>query len=202
MKTLENETAWDKLLKIKTTGRDDSCSDQYKYPYEPTPYVVLERFANSGEIGKKNVVLDYGCGKGRVSFYLSYQTKCKSIGIDFDERMIQTACANQKTAVSGNRIRFEQGNAEAYTIPEDVDRFFFFNPFSVDILQKVIARILDSYYEDPREMKLYFYYPSDEYIAWLMTVEELSFEDELDCMDLFEGGNPRERIVVFSIDGY
>ena len=52
------ELQWDKLLKIKTTGRDDSHSDQYRYPYEPTPYCVLERLANSGLIGKKNVVLE------------------------------------------------------------------------------------------------------------------------------------------------
>ena len=34
----QNEVKYDKLLKIKTTGRDDSRSDQYCYPYEPTPY--------------------------------------------------------------------------------------------------------------------------------------------------------------------
>ena len=32
----QNEIQWDKILKIKTTGRDDSHSDQYRYPYEPT----------------------------------------------------------------------------------------------------------------------------------------------------------------------
>ena len=63
------ESQWDKLLKIKTTGRDDSRSDQYRYPYEPTQYLVLERLANSGLISKKNTVLDYGTGKGRVCFY-------------------------------------------------------------------------------------------------------------------------------------
>ena len=71
----QNETQWDRLLKIKTTGRDDSHSDQYRYPYEPTQYCVLERLAHSGLIGKKNVLLDYGTGKGRVCFYLSYQEK-------------------------------------------------------------------------------------------------------------------------------
>ena len=39
----KNALQWDKLLKIKTTGRDDSNSDQYQYPYEPTLYPVLER---------------------------------------------------------------------------------------------------------------------------------------------------------------
>ena len=39
----DEEQKWDKLLQIHTTGRDDSDSDQYRYPYEPTPYKVLER---------------------------------------------------------------------------------------------------------------------------------------------------------------
>ena len=81
-----NEIQWDKLLNIKTTGRDDSRADQFRYPYEPTPYCVLERLANSGYITKKNTVLDYGCGKGRVDFFLSYQTRCKTIGIEYDDR--------------------------------------------------------------------------------------------------------------------
>lgn len=37
------EVRWDRLLRIKTAGRDDSSADQYRYPYEPTPYSVLER---------------------------------------------------------------------------------------------------------------------------------------------------------------
>ena len=39
--TQDQENKWDKLLKIHTTGRDDSNADQYCYPYEPTPYTVL-----------------------------------------------------------------------------------------------------------------------------------------------------------------
>ena len=48
-------------------------------------------------------------------------------------------------------------------------------------------------------MLLFFYYPSDEYIAYLMTVDELTFVDEIECMDLFEGNNKRERIMIFEI---
>lgn len=43
-----NENEWDKLLKIHTTGADNTDADQYRYPYEPTPYSVLERLGNSG----------------------------------------------------------------------------------------------------------------------------------------------------------
>ena len=77
--------------------------------------------------------------------------------------------------------------------------FYFFNPFSVELLQSVRKRIVDSYYENPREMTLFFYYPSEEYIAWLMTVPELEFYDEISCADLLPGNDARERILMFRI---
>ncbi len=197
----DSETTWDKLLQIKTTGRDDSNSDQYRYPYEPTPYSVLERLANSCLIRKKDVVLDYGCGKGRVDFFLSYQTKANTLGIEYDERIYQGALENKKTAVSGARTEFVPARAEEYEVPAEVNRCYFFNPFSVELLRKVMARILESYYANPRELYLFFYYPSEEYVSYLMTVEELEFYDEIACGDLFEGKDSRERILIFMIQG-
>lgn len=195
----KNEKTWDKLFNIKTTGRDDSRSDQYRYPYEPTPYVVLERLANSGLLRKNDVILDYGCGKGRVDFFLSYQTRAKSIGIEYDERIYGGATENQKTAISAGRVCFLIQNAEDYEVPSEVNWCYFFNPFSVEILRKVMARIIESYYLEPRKMLLFFYYPSDEYISYLMTVGELEFMDEIDCRDLFDEDNQRERITIFQI---
>lgn len=195
----DNENTWDKLLKIKTTGRDDSNSDQYRYPYEPTPYSVLERLANSGLIRKKDVVLDYGCGKGRVDFFLAYQTKADTIGIEYDQRIYQRAVENQKTAVSRGTAEFVPARAEEYEVPPEVNRCYFFNPFSVEILRKVMARIIKSYYEKPREIFLFFYYPSEEYSSYLMTMDELEFYDEIACGDLFGGNDPRERIMIFRL---
>lgn len=194
-----SETRWDKLLKIKTSGRDDSRSDQYRYPYEPTPYSVLERLANSGYIRKKNVLLDYGCGKGRVELFMTYQTRCHAIGIEYDDRIFATACENKKSGISGERTTFLLENAENYQVPIEVDRVFFFNPFSIEILRKVIAAVTASCYENPRELMLFFYYPQNEYISYLMTVDELMFVDEIDCRDLFDGENSRERIVIFEV---
>ena len=195
----QSETQWDKLLKIKTTGRDDTHSDQYRYPYEPTAYTVLERLANSGLIRKNNTVLDYGTGKGRVCFFLSYQTRCRSIGVEYDDRIYAKAMENKKAAASGARTEFVLESAENFPVPVEVDRVYFFTPFSLEILRKAMARLLESYYENPREIQLFFYYPSDAYISYLMTVPELEFLDEIDCMDLFPGGDSRERVVIFTI---
>ena len=159
----------------------------------------MERLSDRGYIAKENTLLDYGTGKGRVCFYLSYQTGCKSIGIEYVERIYSGAVQNQMTAVSGRRITFIKESAEKYQVPVDVDRCYFFNPFSVEILQKVLARILDSYYENPREIKLFFYYPSDEYVGYLIAQEQLMFVDEIDCRDIFGGNNGREKILIFEV---
>ncbi|HJC33519.1 MAG TPA: class I SAM-dependent methyltransferase [Candidatus Mediterraneibacter faecipullorum] len=195
----QKEQEWDKLLKIRTSGRDDSHSDQYYYPYEPTPYCVLERLADSGWIGKRNVLLDYGTGKGRVCFFLSYQTRCRCTGIEYNEHIYKRAAENLEHAVSGKKVSFALENAEKYMVGPEVDRCYFFNPFSVEIFRKVLARIKESWYENPRQILLFFYYPSEEYISLLMTEEEVAFLDEIDCGDLFAGDATKERILIFQI---
>ena len=196
---MKDEITWDLALQIQTAGRDDTNADQYHHPYEPTPYCVLERLASSGFFGKDDVVLDYGCGKGRVGFFLSSQTSAKTVGIEYDDRIYESALQNQKTAKV--KADFVPARAEAYEVPPQVNRCYFFNPFSVEILHKVMARILESYYENPREIFLFFYYPSDEYVAYLMTVDALEFYDEIECDDLFQGDS-RERILIFQLPDY
>ena len=196
------ENNWDKLLQIRTCGRDESNADEYHHPYEPTPYCVLDRLAKSGFFGEEDVVLDYGCGKGRVGFFLSYRTKARTIGIEYDEHIYEDALNNRKNTISRVKPDFVLTRAEEYQVPADVNRCYFFNPFSVEILHKVTARICESWYENPREIFLFFYYPEDEYISYLMTVDELEFYDEIECDDLFEGSDPRERIMIFQLPDY
>lgn len=198
MSNSNSEVILDKELKIQTYGRDDKKADDYHHPYEPTPYIVLERLAESEYITRDNILVDYGCGKGRVDFYLSAKVGCKTIGVDFDERMINKAMENMKAFSGKIKPEFVCLPAEKYEI-KDADCFYFFNPFPIEVLHSVLGEIKNSYYINPRAMTLFFYYPDDEYVAHLMTRSELMFVDEIECMDLFEGENKRERILVFEM---
>lgn len=194
------EKEWDKKLKIDTCGRLEGHADDYHHPYEPTPYSVLERLAESGYITEDNRVIDYGCGKGRVGFFLNYKISCPVVGIEFNEKICTGALENRKRYVGGkqNALEFICADAKDYRV-KDADCFYFFNPFSLEILQSVLGKLLDSYYAEPRSVQLFFYYPADEYVAYLMTRDELMFVDEIDCSDLFEGQNQRERILIFEV---
>ncbi len=193
------ELDWDKKLKIQTVGRDDFHADEHHYPYEPTPYEVLERLVESEYISRDNKVVDYGCGKGRVGFFLNHAIGCEIVGIEYDEKIYHQAEKNRSTYLHSKSVGFVCENAEEYDV-KDADVFYFFNPFSVEILRSVVGKILESYYQNPKEMTLFFYYPNDEYLSYLMTEPMLSFLDEIDCQDLYQGKNSRERILIFEIE--
>ena len=194
-----SEEKWDKKLKIRTIGRDDSAEDVNHYPYEPTPYSVLQRLSESGYLTSESCVVDYGCGKGRVDFYLSYSLGCHTIGIELDGNLYQEALENKVSCIKSDKVSFVHTAAEEYIVDSQADCFYFFNPFSLKILKSVIGKVIDSWYGKPRNMLLFFYYPSDEYVSYLMTVPEFEFLDEIDCADLFEGNNKRERIMMFEV---
>ena len=193
------EEQWDKKLKIHTTGRLDGHADQYRYPYEPTPYAVLERLAESGYIRKENILIDYGCGKGRVGLFLHYALGCETIGLEYDANIFRQAEENRMTAVRKQGASFYHADAAEFRVME-ADCFYFFNPFSVEVLKGVMGRITESYYENPRRLRLFFYYPNDEYLVYLMTMYALHFVEEIDCRDLFPGKDDRERILIFELN--
>lgn len=189
----------DKFLKIRTSGRDASMSNYMNFPYEATPYSVLQELSNSGYITKKDKIIDYGSGKGRVDFYLAYSNKAKMIGVEYDYRLYQTALDNHMKAISSNRVEFINISASDYVVPCDVTGAYFFNPFSVIILRDVIKRLKISKEENDREIKLFFYYPSKEYLEYLDNDIFISHLEDIDCMSLFNNGDKKEYIAVYKL---
>ena len=193
-----NEQYWDKKLKIHTSGRDESRADRFCYPYEPTPYCVLERLAQSGYITRNSNLVDYGCGKGRVGIFLSAQTGCKAVGVEYDERILEQAAHNLKCCGRTQNLTLVCADAREYQ-PEGADCFYFFNPFSAEILGSVLQNIKGQWYSAPRPMRLFFYYPNDDYRRLLAEDPLLVLAEEIDCRDLFGGSDRRECILVYQI---
>jgi SAM-dependent methyltransferase len=220
---------WDEKLGIITAGAGDDSPDTVNFRYEPTPYAVLERLAESGLIGPGSLLLDYGCGRGRCPIFLHARTGCRAIGIDHNPVLIGEAKANlAKMMTAGNSpenisaslhesgrtperekpekagkaekqaVTFRRMRAQDYRVTEE-DSFYFFNPFSEVILQTVLQEIIGSWYENPRQMYLFFYYPKDEDVALLSMYDEILFYDEIDCTDLYGGRDSRERVLIYEI---
>ena len=70
MREDKNENRWDKLLQIHTMGRDDSRSDLYRYPYEPTPVLRAGADGKHGDDPKGKYAARLRMRKGPRRFLL------------------------------------------------------------------------------------------------------------------------------------
>ena len=198
----ETDARWDQKLNISTGANGYEKDDTHHSRYEPTAYAVLQRLADSGHITRGNTLIDYGCGKGRVGLFIDHAIGCRTVGVEYDPAVHACALQNLQNYAARNprcRAEFVCESAETYDVG-DADRFYFFNPFSPQLMQKVLHRIYDSWYASPREMKLFFYYTLDSHLALLIGEDMLRLTEEIDCRDLFDGKDEKEKILVFTID--
>ncbi|MCR5507273.1 MAG: class I SAM-dependent methyltransferase [Lachnospiraceae bacterium] len=197
----------DAKLNISTTGRNAGYSDKNNYPYEGTSYAVLDRLIEGGYISRDDHVLDYGCGKGRVAIYLNHRIGCPTMGVELMEEFYDKAVSNleryKKTVhiESQGDIIFIKHAAQTFEVPQYINRIFFFNPFSGAVFKSVLARVAESYYEAPRRILMFFYYPESDYLSYLARADEVMFLDEIDCMDLFPEKDERNRVMIYEMPG-
>ncbi|MBP5384233.1 MAG: SAM-dependent methyltransferase [Lachnospiraceae bacterium] len=194
----------DAKLHIKTTGREDSCSNAMVFPYEPTSYSVLERLAQEGWISKEDHLIDYGSGLGRVPIYLADRIGCRTTGVEMAVKYHEQALLNLEAYLGEHEnhlIGFCNKKAQEYILPDTANRLFFFNPFHLKTFKLVMRNVLDSYRKNPRNIRMFFYYPQDAYISYLSGLSEVMFLDEIDCRDLFEEEDNRNRIMIFETPG-
>lgn len=52
---------------------------------------VIDRMHNVTPFTRASVFVDFGCGCGTPSFYVSNRFRCKCIGVDYDEKLVEIA---------------------------------------------------------------------------------------------------------------
>jgi hypothetical protein len=103
------------------------------------------------------VCIDFGSGKGIAIIYLA-EFGCKQIvGVEFSEHLIANANRNieKYRKKTGNSFQTEiiHTDATLYTIPEQVNVFYFCHPFSDDaVMTRVLTNIEDSLVRKPRKI--------------------------------------------------
>lgn len=168
-----NEKKYDKLLYIKTVGIREWLDRAVHYNrYEATPYSALDRLFKSYRFRKTDNVVDFGCGRGRVAFYIHNKFHVPVTGIEVNDVTYDEALDNkwryrQKARHIKAPIKFKYGLAEQYKIKPTDNKFYFFNPFSVKIFRKVVNNILKSVEKEERPVDIILYYPMPEYKEFL-----------------------------------
>jgi len=200
-----NDKYFDALLNIKTREEQKGFLKSIHYHrYEPTPYQALETLFETYEITSNDRVVDFGCGKGRLNFYLHHFFYATVVGIEMNEVFFQDAMSNRESYLKKNhhgteKIYFHCCLAEEYEMDSRDNRFYFFNPFSVQIFMKVVHHILQSVEKVKRRVELILYYPANDYIYFLENQTAFTLKQEVPLPGLFER-NPNERFLIYELD--
>ncbi|MCM2533894.1 SAM-dependent methyltransferase [Neobacillus pocheonensis] len=199
-----NEQFYDALLNIRTVGDQKGFNQSLHYHrYEPTPYLALEQLFNQYELKSSDRIVDFGCGKGRLNFYIHYLFNATVVGVEMNESFYQEAVENRKKYLkrsknSKDRIHLHCCLAEEYLIDPFDNRFYFFNPFSIQIFMKIIKNILLSVEKSERVIELILYYPAKDYIYFLENDTSFELKEEVIVPNFYEQ-NPNERFLIYRL---
>lgn len=198
------EQFYEEILNIKTRGDQKGFNKTLHYHrYEPTPYSALEQLFTQYELKSSDRIVDFGCGKGRLNFYINYLYNTTTIGVEMNEAFYQEALENRTSYLNKYRkghhkIHFHCCLAQEYPIDVSDNRFYFFNPFSIQIFMNIINNILISVEKSVRDVELVLYYPSEDYIFFLENQTSFELKQEIMLPGLYEQ-NSFERFSIYRL---
>lgn len=198
-----DERQYDRNLNIHTVGIQQGFHDSLHYNrYEPTPYTLLETLFQMHPLSAEDQLVDFGSGKGRLNFFIHHLFGVATTGVEMDQGLHRTACENlesyvQKQPSAKGEIRFVCTLAEQYRIHPRDNKFYFFNPFSLQIFITVLNNILKSVERLPRSIELVIFFPSQEYISHL---EHNTAFEQFQAIELpGVEGDLRERFLIYRL---
>ncbi|WP_226528633.1 SAM-dependent methyltransferase [Metabacillus niabensis] len=201
------EKTYDRLLNIDTDDEQKGFHKSFHYHrYEPTPYQGLEQLFHHYKLTENDRLVDFGCGKGRLPLFVHYLFHIPVVGVEMDLLFYENAVKNRtryitKTKRNGNQIIFHHCLAEEYPINQADNRFYFFNPFSVQIFMKVVRNILKSVEKRNRKVELILYYAAEDYLFYLDNQTSFVLKEEVKINGLYEH-NANERFLIYQLERY
>ncbi len=163
---MDKEQQFEKFLGINTSEEEvvlGHDTDMKYSAYEASEYEGLISIFDEITLTPYDTLVDYGCGMGRVLFFCNQRFMCNVTGIEYDDEIFEKLLDNVEyynVRFKGQREKFRllHMKAEDYVVRPEDNIFYFFNPFSMDILEGVLNRILASHKGKPRKITVILYY--------------------------------------------
>mgnify|MGYP002624014150 CR=1 FL=1 len=161
-----SDRTWDWRLGIETSRlievEDLSAPAHLKrgaMRYQPTGGRAFRRAMRVVQPGPDDVLVDFGCGKGRVLLLAARYPFRAGRGVEFSPPLAEAARAHAARAAHEERIEVITGDAGDYAFRDDETVIFLYNPFGPDVLERVLARLLASVGRKPRSVWLVYHQP-------------------------------------------
>lgn len=158
-----NDRLWERRLGIATMGRQDANQPDAG-PYSTFAYSSIMKVLDRLDIQPGDVLVDIGCGKGRIVCCAALRRANRIIGVDIEQGLCEIARANAA------RLRAWQSTIEIANMSaadfdyRDCTLFFLFNPFGAATLRQVLDAISQTLVAHPRPVRLAYVNPLHEQV--------------------------------------
>lgn len=131
--------------------------------YDATPWAFRRRMFRGLPVGRDDVFVDFGSGKGRVVLLAATHFPFRRvIGVEIAEEL--NAIARENVARMQHRLQARSvevvtTDAAEFRVPDDMTYAYFFNPFQGEVFQRVIDNIVASVDRVPRPLTLIYANP-------------------------------------------
>jgi SAM-dependent methyltransferase len=126
----------------------EKTRQRHAHMYQPTFGVPLRRLLRELHIPPGKVLVDLGCGKGKVLLVASEFGFREVRGVEFSPILCEVARRNcslyQAKRKKISNLSIIHADVTDYRIRDDEDIFFLFNPFDDFILEQVLQNIASS----------------------------------------------------------
>jgi SAM-dependent methyltransferase len=135
------------------------------FPYLPIRPNTARRVIHMLPIGDPSdyTFVDIGSGKGRMLLIAAEFPFRRIVGVEIRDDLHHQAVENVRRfrhpRAYISRIDCVQADATRYDFPAGKLVVYLFNPFSPQVMTKVLERLDESYEQDPREIVLVYVYP-------------------------------------------
>jgi hypothetical protein len=149
-------------LGISTTGWVSCETLGYRHPdwddYSPSSYGNIRRIMRALDIqAGRDVLVDFGSGKGRVIVMAARHPFARIIGVDSSAALNDEAQRNIERArphLACQRVEVVTSDAAVYPFPDDASMIYFASPFNGGTLDAVLDNARASLMRVPRRVSV------------------------------------------------
>ncbi|AIL47738.1 MULTISPECIES: SAM-dependent methyltransferase [Elizabethkingia] len=152
-----------RLSKVYTPD-ELNLPNMYAYKYEPIMHYSFNRMLDEIDWNwNESIFIDIGCGKGAAILLATRYNFKKYIGVELSPLLAEECHKNIQKFTRKKKISYIIYNRDAttYEIRDDINVFYFFNPFGPPVLKKVLNNIELSLKRNPRKIIILYFNAMD-----------------------------------------
>ena len=130
--------------------------------YRASGWTLLGRVIDRHEVGRSDVFVDFGSGKGRVVYQAARYPFARVVGVEISPELNRIAEENierNRSKLACEDVELITADLVVFEVPDDMTIAYFFLPVTGASFRRAVENVIASLDRQPRRVKLIYAYP-------------------------------------------